>query len=55
MGHARVDFWFGLCFQQELEKGRVGWSWLRDAGRGLQESGDPVIGKSGDRKAETYH
>jgi hypothetical protein len=24
MGHARVDFGFGLCFQQKLEKGRVG-------------------------------
>jgi hypothetical protein len=24
MGHARIDFGFGLCFQQKLEKGRVG-------------------------------
>jgi hypothetical protein len=25
MGHARIDFGFGLCFQQKLEEGRVGW------------------------------
>ena len=27
--------------------------WLTDAGRGLQKSGDPVIGASGDRKGKT--
>jgi len=28
--------------------------WLRDAGRGVQRSGDPVIGTSGDRKTQFH-
>jgi hypothetical protein len=27
--------------------------WLKDAGRGAQQSGDPVIGRSGDLKIKT--
>ncbi|HEV8181685.1 MAG TPA: hypothetical protein VGQ61_04890, partial [Candidatus Angelobacter sp.] len=29
--------------------------WLKDTGRGLQKSGDPVIGTSGDRKTRNFN
>jgi hypothetical protein len=43
LGHRSVEWQSNLCFQQIVYP-RVG-SWLKDAGRGTQESGDPVIAR----------